>query len=71
MNEEQSEIIVLIFRLKVANYGNFIRGLVTKYGVAADSWLSPHGGKASQAFFSRLTKKNSILVNQGEIHKVS
>ena len=40
MNEEQSEIIVLIFRLKVANYGNFIRGLVTKYGVAPHSWPS-------------------------------
>ena len=40
VNQEQSEIIVLIFRLSVANYGNFTRGLVTKYGVAAHSWLS-------------------------------
>ena len=40
VNQEQSEIIVLIFRLSVANYGNFTPGLVTKYGVAAHSWLS-------------------------------
>ena len=40
VTQEQSEIIVLIFRLRVANYGNFTRGLVTKYGVAAHSWLS-------------------------------
>ena len=40
VNQEQSDIIVLIFRLKVANYGNFTPGLVTKYGVAAHSWLS-------------------------------
>ena len=40
VNQEQTEIIVLNFRFKVANYGNFIRGLVTKYGVAAHSWLS-------------------------------
>ena len=32
--QEQSEIIVLNFRPKMANYGNFTSGLVTKYGVA-------------------------------------
>ena len=27
VNQEQSEIILLIFKLKVANYGNFIQGI--------------------------------------------
>ena len=27
VNQEQSDIIVLIFRLKVANYGNFTPGI--------------------------------------------
>ena len=40
VNQEQSEIIALIFRLKLAKYGDFTPGLVTKYGVAAHSWLS-------------------------------
>ena len=48
VNQEQSEIIVLIFRLSVANYGNFTPGLVTKYGVRIAFVALACGGEVSQ-----------------------